>query len=138
MSLKLLRRVPDKSYAQTVAAPYTLASGISVNAKATGTTTLYTVPAGLTIVVLAVVLRCTAAVSITVPATAGVGIASGEDDIFASQKLYGLTAADRRFEFPNGGAAAVANEGDAIKLGIDTAATGTSQTLSAEIIGYEV
>ena len=138
MSLKLLQRVSGRAHAQEVAAPLLLAEVTGINAKSTGTTTLYTVPSGSTVVILEVVLRCTAATDITAPAEAGVGIAAGEDDIFASQPLYGLTATGKQFTFPNGGLAATAQSDEVIKLGIDTAATGTSQTLDADIIGYEV
>jgi len=137
MSLKLLRKVDGRPYGEAVAAPFRLASVDSIDAKATGTTTLYTVPAGTTIVVTEVVLRCTAAVAITVAAVAGVGVAGGEDDIFASQPLTGLEAAGETFSFPAGGIGVVATAAEVIKLGIDTAATGTSQTLSADIFGYE-
>lgn len=113
-----------------------LATVTGINAKSTGTTTLYTVPGGKTAVITDVVVRCTAASAITVPASAGVGIAAGEDDIYASASMTGLTAANKAWRFPNGGVMAVGTAASVIKLGIDTAATGTSQTLACDVMGY--
>lgn len=138
MSLRLLKRVSGRGHSAAISGILRLNTPSSIDTKSTGETTVYTVPTGSTVVVTGVRLRCTAASGITVPAEAGVGIAAGADDIFASQSLLGLTASDKVFEFPNGGAGVIADAGEAIKVGIDTAATGTSQTIEADVMGYEV
>jgi hypothetical protein len=70
-------------------------------------------------------------------AAAGVGIAAGEDDIFGSEPLTGLDVADKAFTYLAAGTRVVATNTDIVKLGIDTAATGTSQTFTAYVFGYE-
>lgn len=138
MSLKLLQRYPDRAFLQEVAGPYRLATVTGINAKSTGPTTLLSVPASVDIVVLKVVLRCTAASGITDPAEGGVGVAAGYDDIYESQPFYGLESADVAYVFPNSGVGVVVSGGSDVVFEIDTAAQGTSQTLAADLIGYQV
>jgi len=109
-----------------------------VDAKVTGTTTLYTVPTGKTAVITGAVIRCTAATAITVAPALGIGVAAGEDDIFASTALTGLTATTKVWSFGASGLAAPVAAAGVIKLGIDTAATGTSQTIAVDLLGYLV
>jgi len=106
-----------------------------VDGKAVAVTSLYTVPAGKTAIIFDVVLVPTTATAITAPPTAGVGIAAGEDDIFASQILTGLLAVGNAWRFPSGGKFQIATAGQIVKLGIDTGATGTTLTLDAHVIG---
>lgn len=113
-----------------------LASGITVDAKTVGTTTLYTVPTGKTAVITGAVIRCTAATAITVAPTLGIGVAAGEDDIFASTALTGLTATTKEYHFVLSGLTVKNAAASVINLGIDVAATGTSQTLAVDLIGY--
>ncbi len=113
-----------------------LATVTSIDATSTGTTALYTVPVGKTAVILDAIVRCTAATAISAPAEGGVGIAAGEDDIFSSQSFTSLTASGAHYRFPGGGFSQTAEASDVIRLGIDTAATGTSQTLAVDLIGY--
>ena len=72
----------------------------------------------------------------TVVAEAGIGIT--DDDIYAYQPLLGLTAVDRMFSFPEGGTGVIATAGLTVKLDILVAATGTSQSIEVDVIGYEV
>lgn len=137
MSLKLLQRAPGRAYAKEVSGPFRLVEVTGINAKSTGTTALYS-PTGVDVVIVKVVLRCTADTSITVPATAGVGVAAGEDDLYESQVLYGLTSTGKAYAFPNNGVGVLLQAGQTLSLGIDVAATGTSQTLAADVIGYQV
>jgi hypothetical protein len=113
-----------------------LATIPSIDATTTGTTNLFT-SSGTTIITK-VMLLCTAATAITVVANAGVGIAAGEDDIFPSEELTGLSVANKVFSFIEAGTRVVALDTEVVKLGIDTAATGTSQTLTAYIFGFTV
>lgn len=109
-----------------------------IDAKATGTTTLFTVPSGKSFIVTRLVVRCTAATAITVGPTYGVGVAAGEDDIVASAAHTAFQVADTFVLQTPKDPAVVAASTQAIKLGIDTAATGTSMTLAVDLCGYLV
>lgn len=113
-----------------------LSTVTGINAKTTGATTLYTVPTSRTAVITGAIVRCTAASSITVAPTLGIGVAAGEDDIFASTALTGLTANTKEWHFSLTGLASKNAAASVISLGIDTAATGTSQTLAVDLLGY--
>lgn len=105
----------------------------SINALATGFTTLVTIPAGMSLQVVAVHLRCTAAVAITVEASARVVLPGG--DVYPNQILTGLDTAGLVYRFPSGGVKVVGAAAELLRLEIVTGATGTSQTLSAQVYG---
>lgn len=119
-----------------------------IDAKATGTTNLYTVPAGKSFIFMGAIVRCTAATAITVGPSYGIGVAAGEDDMVGSATYTTFTAADTflhnigKFNLAGQNAQAdpmpVATAAQVIKIGIDTAATGTSMTLAVDIHGYLV
>lgn len=113
-----------------------LSTTTGIDAKSATTTTLYTVPSGKTAIIKGAVVRCTAASSITVGPTLGIGVAAGESDIFASTALTTLTTTTVIYDFPTGGVLVNAAAGAAIKVGIDAGATGTSQTIAIDLIGY--
>lgn len=115
-----------------------LATVTGIDGKTVGTTTLYTVPSGKTVVVTRVVVRCTAATAITVGPTFGVGIAAGEDDIVTSAAHTAFQVANTFVFCAIKDPAALGLTTNVIKLGIDTAATGTSMTLAVDIAGYLV
>lgn len=106
-----------------------------IDAKTTGTTNIYTVPTGKTFVVTKIVVRVTAATSITVGATYGFGIAANEDDIVASA-VVALTANNTYAVLLPKTGAVIGQSTNVIKIGIDGAATGTSQTLAVDLFGY--
>ena len=137
MSLKLLRQVTGRGYGTTVVAAIRLNTPATINAQTVQDNTVYTVPVLTTICVLAVRLRCTEATNITDPAEASVWV-TGADDIYPEQPLYGLTAIDKMWIFPEGGCGVLATAGQSIKLGIGVAASGDSQSIEADVIGYEV
>jgi len=118
--------------------PGRLVTITGIDAKTTGTTTLYTVPTGKTAVITKAVVRCTAATAITVAPTLGIGVAAGEADIFASVVLTGLTTTATVWTFGASGLAVPVAAAGVIKVGIDTAATGTSQTIAIDLFGYLV
>lgn len=115
-----------------------LSTTTGINAKSTGTTTLYTVPTGKTAIITQATVRCTAASAITVGPTLGIGVAAGESDIYASTALTGLinTTTANMFGFTTVGMSVTAAAAAAIKVGIDVASTGTSQTIAIDLIGY--
>lgn len=113
-----------------------LATVAGINLKTVATTTLYTTPAGHTAVISAIILEITTGTSITVDAKAGVGIAAGEDDIFSSENLVNTRAAGDVWSFSLKGKARTAPAASAVKLGVDTGATGTTLTATAHVFGF--
>lgn len=118
--------------------PHRLASVASISLSATGTTNLYTTPTGKTALIIAIILECTAAVSVTTPATAGAGVAAGEDDVAPSQQLVNFDTAGDTWTFMLHAKGRTIPAASILKLGVDTAITGTSQTVTAHVIGFVV
>lgn len=112
-----------------------LSTTTSIDAKSATTTTLFTVPSGRTALITRAIVVVTAATSITQGPTAGVGIAAGEDDIFFPTQMTALTSTSKVFTFTAIGTYASAAATNVIKLGIDTAAAGTSMTLTVYLMG---
>jgi hypothetical protein len=112
-----------------------LASFEGIDALANGNTTIYTVPAGVTLLTAYAVVRCTAASAISNAAVAGIGSNGAADNVFTSQLLSGLTLAGLRYVFPVGGVLAEVPASTPVLFGIDAAAVGTSQTLAVDLIG---
>lgn len=113
-----------------------LSTTTGIDAKSVATTNLYTVPSGKTAIITKAIIVPTAASSITQGPSVGIGIASGEDDIFASTQLTGLTATTKAHAFDAIGTYAVGAATNIIKLGVDVAAAGTSMTISVYLFGY--
>lgn len=108
----------------------------SINAKNTGATNLYTVPTGFTAFITGAVVHVQTATSITVAPTLGIGVAAGEDDIFASVALTNLNTAGETWTFVKSGLGLQVSATGIVKVGIDTAATGTSMTITIALLGY--
>jgi hypothetical protein len=111
----------------------TLATISGINAKTVGSTALYTVPAGRTAIITGVYVHCTAATGITVGASADVGVIPG--DIYSAMTINAITL-NKVFQYPTGGTSTAATAGQVINFNLNTAATGTSQTLAVTIIGF--
>lgn len=121
----------------TPVSPTLLATVTGINAKSTGQTTLYTVPTGKTCVVTAAIIRCTAASSITNGPTASVGFTStAYTDIYAAANMVALTGTTSIFGYSTVGMSASAVAATVIKFNISSAASGTSQTIAVDLIGY--
>jgi hypothetical protein len=142
MVIRVFRETPDRGFPTSVVGEVRLSVTTGINALNIAIINLYTVPAGDTVVVTRAEVRCTAVgiSPITVAATAGIGIAAGEDDIFNSQLLNGLTTSGKVFKFPVGGIGVIAAAGEIINLGIDIGATTSfgSQTFEVDLFGYSV
>lgn len=113
-----------------------LSTTVGIDAKTIATTNLYTVPAGKTAIITGAVVRVTAATAITVVPTLGIGIAAGEDDVFASTVLTGLDATTKVFKFTASATYKAGAAAEVIKLGVDVGATATTMTISIDLIGY--
>ena len=100
---------------------------------------LYTVPAGKTAIITRAVLKLTAASAVTGVGSFGIGVASGEEDIFASMELTGVTSTNNLYMYSNVmGKFRSAAATEVIKLGIDTGYTATTATFTVDLFGYLV
>lgn len=114
-----------------------LATISNINAKSIATTTLYTPPSGKTAIITGAIVRCTAASAITNGPTVSVGMTSSAySDIFAATALNALTGTTSVYGFSLTGMSVSIAGGTAIKANLSAAATGTSQTISIDLIGY--
>ncbi|MGE3483766.1 MAG: hypothetical protein AB7L09_03420 [Nitrospira sp.] len=138
--LASFRKAPGRPHLVRASDFTRIASVGSIDTTTVGTHNLLVVPTGVLVVVVEAYIRCVSAANVATPATAGIGVAAGEDDIFASQLLVGLTTAGYLFRIPPGGSGVIASGGDVVKLGVDVAATGASvsQIVQVELFGYQV
>jgi hypothetical protein len=107
-----------------------------IDAKVAAVTNLYIVPLRKKAVITSALIQVKAADTITVVPTLGIGIAAGEDDIFAATSLTGLNSVSKLYCFSGSGTYAIGNALNIIKCGIDTGATATTMTISITLIGY--
>lgn len=134
MSKGYLLQNDDGSYNGVV---HILSTTTGINGKTVTTTALYTVPTGRTAVITQAVARLTAIDTFALTGTAGIGVASGEIDIFPSTAMTGLSAVGKSFNFLNNLLTnVVATSGQVIKVGITVGFTATSATLAIDLIGY--
>jgi hypothetical protein len=114
-----------------------LSASAPINGLSTGTTNLYTVPTGRTAVICAAQVRLTGLSAFVTVGNVGIGVAAGEDDIFASVALTGLSTVGQTYMFMNVATPYVTvAAGSVIKLGVDTAYNAGYCALRVELIGY--
>lgn len=106
-----------------------------INAFTTGNTTLFTVPTGKTAIITRAIVRVSAATAVTNGPTASVG-GTATADVFASTALTALNATTKMFTFSQVGMSTLVPASTTVKLNISVAATGTSETLAVDLIGY--
>lgn len=110
-----------------------------IDLKATGPTTLFTVPSGKKCLVEDVVLEVTAAATVTVVAVIRIGKASAYTEWLAATTLTGLDTVGEVMSLARTANLLVHqtfNSGDTIKLDVTVGATATSLTVSAHVFGY--
>lgn len=117
-------------------ASYILSTTAGINGKSVANTALYTVPAGKTCIVTGYNVRCTAASAITIGSTAGIGNIAGTSNISAAQAMTALTSVLSTFQFPNIGISLATASAGIIYFNQTVAATGTSQIIQVDLIGY--
>ena len=115
-----------------------LASAEPVDAKSATAQSVYTAPAATDVFITRVVLRCTAANTISVGATAKVEINPAAGDLFAEEVLVNVLVVDDTWTFTSEARGLVVPAGSTVDVTITNAATGTSQTLSADVWGYYI
>lgn len=120
----------------------TLVSTTSIPVTATGSTELYSVPAGKTLIPMFVVIRVTSFIagSKSVQAIASFGGNSATYDDFINSVTY--TVANQDFFQTDGPAdsseVAVQAAGDSFRVAIETASDATVETWSVDLFGYLV
>lgn len=115
-----------------------LADGIAIDSFSLGANAVYTAPAAQKVIITKVVLRCTAATAVATPADAKVEINPAAGDLMDTETLIGVLAVDDQWVFVAESRGLVVPAGGQVDLTIVTAATGTSQTLEADVFGYFV
>lgn len=121
-----------------LSSPARLKTTAGINAKIIANTNLYTPPTGKTAIITGYIVRCSAATAITIGCTAGIGNVSGTNNIAPSQAMTTLTSTDDLFEWAIVGMSVTVTTGNSAFFNLATAATGTSQTLIVDLIGYLV
>jgi len=127
---------------KAVVGPVILSTTTSINATQVLPTvhSLYTVPVGKTAVITGAIIRSSLTVGLTIPATGGIGIATGPfaADIIADTLWGGfIGSGDIFFLSPSGGNQTAAVAGSVINLGISVAPD-AGQTLTIDLLGYLV
>lgn len=115
-----------------------LSGDVAIDSFSLGANAVYTAPAAQKVVITKVVLRCTAATGVATPASAKVEINPAAGDIFDTESLIGVLAVDDQWIFSAEARGLVVPAGGQVDLTIVNAATGTSQTLEADVFGYFV
>ena len=115
-----------------------LSTTTGVDGTTTGVTALYTVPSGKTMCITKAAVRLSSVATFTSPPTIGIGVAAGEDDIFAPESTLGLDATTKVYWFSSENLAVLATSGQTISLGIDDAAVAGTYTIAVDLFGYEV
>lgn len=129
--------VPGTVQVNSLPLPTVLASVASIDLTSTGTTTLFTVPAGRSVKSLFVSIRPTTATAAGADAIVSVGTnASTYDDIFSATTLTGLNATTEEFTLAVSGVSHISAATEVITFQVDTADTGTALTATVELIGY--
>jgi len=113
-----------------------LSTTTGINGKTVANTAIYTVPSGKTAVIMAYVVRVSSASAITVGPAAGIGNIAGTDNISASQAMNLLTSTTSTFQWTVNGMSVISSSGSTIYFNLDTAAIGTSETLTIDLWGY--
>jgi len=113
-----------------------LSTTTGIDGKVVATTNLYTVPGGTTAVITKMVVRLTTATAIAGTIAFGAGVAAGEDDIFDSRSATGFDDTTKVHVFSAEATMETAQAAEVVKLGIDTAFTGTTATLAVDLFGY--
>lgn len=109
---------------------------LSIDGKAIGNTTLYTVPTGYKLMVSRVMITPTTVSGFTVPAIVSVGkTGASYVDVAVGATLTSLSATGLVTNLLPIAAASVLSAGEALVMRVSTGATATTYTLSATVIG---
>jgi len=115
-----------------------LSSRFGVNMTQSFISELLVVPTGKAAIIMGILFEATVANSVTVPAIVSLGIASGENDIFATEMMQNFNVAgDTWSNWLVFSSARAATAGESIKLNL-TGATASSLISDIHLIGFFV
>ena len=115
-----------------------LSTTTSIDLTSTGTTTLYTVPSGVTAYITDIVIVPTTATTPGADSVVSVGIGGGFDNIIADTTLTGLDTTGEHYVATTGGVIASGAATDNITFEVVTADTGTAMTVTVYLRGFLV
>ena len=115
-----------------------LANSVAIDAFSATAQAVYTAPPSKQVVITGLTLRCTAAVAVSAPATVKLEINPAAGDLFDAEILTAVLAVDDQWSFVAEGRGLVVPAGGQVDVTVTNAATGTSQTLNADLLGYFV
>jgi hypothetical protein len=101
-----------------------------------GDTTLYTVPTGITAIILSVIVSPTTATGASGDAVVSIGTNVTRDDIIAATTLTTLDSTTESFKLDAGGITHRASAAEVIRFEVDSGDTGTALTATVDLIGY--
>lgn len=115
-----------------------LATVTGIDAKTAASTDLYTCPGGSNAVITQIVVRCTAADTVSVTHSASIGNNATDYDNWMAITLSGLDTptTGKMYIMERTGGCVILGANDHIYYKITTGATATSQTLAIEVFGY--
>jgi hypothetical protein len=116
-----------------------LGGATSVDLKTTGATTLYTVPAGKTLIITNLVSRITSSNTFATPATIRVGKSPSYTEYLSATALTGLNAAGMYFDLASATALSLHNTfaaGEVVSIDVTLGAGATTLTADFDLIGY--
>jgi hypothetical protein len=119
--------------------PQILSTTTGINAKSVAATALYTVPTGKSLIITAAYVRCTAASSIVSGPTAEIEV-QGIGPYLTGFAMTDLTETDTVgliSPSPNTVFLRIA-QNSVVRLNITSGASGTSQTVAVDLVGYLV
>lgn len=119
-----------------VGSPGLLSSISGIDGKTAANTLVYTNNSGKTAYIIQAVIYPSISNSITIGPSIGFGKSAGTNDVFPIANILLLTDATKLFGFSLVGMATSVPNGGSLYLNLTTPATGTSQSISADIIGY--
>lgn len=128
----------DGAGALSFGTPMLLSTTTGIDGKAIANTALYIVPAGKTAIIVRYVVRVSAATAITTGPAAGIGNVAGTNNISASQAMNVLTSTTSIFIWDVLGQSISTAAAGVIYYNQGTGATGTSETLTIDLMGYLV
>lgn len=117
----------------TATVPSIVSTITGINSKATGNYSIYTVPSGKTFIPLNAIIKVDSAIGITNGPTVNV-FTNTTGDIYVSTALNALSNSGQIFGFNTFGMS-MSVTGN-VNLGLTSIASGTSQTISVDLIGY--
>jgi len=113
-----------------------ISSTTDVDLTTSSVTSLYTIPSGITPIVIGAIIEVTAADTITSNASVSIGIAAGETDIFATTPLVGLGAVQDSFTLWATDKFVHGTTSDTVSINVQTAATATSLVATVRLIAF--